>query len=45
MYDLYGLQPGEFGGSYQAWLNGLHPEDREITDSANQQSIRGEKKV
>ncbi|MCA1991593.1 MAG: PAS domain-containing protein, partial [Coleofasciculus sp. S288] len=29
MQALYGLQPGEFDGTYQAWLGSLHPDDRE----------------
>lgn len=29
MYALYGLGKHEFSGAYDAWQNGLHPEDRE----------------
>jgi PAS domain S-box-containing protein len=28
--ELYGLQPGSFGGTQSAWENLVHPEDREI---------------
>ncbi len=43
MYKLYGLQPGDFGGAYEAWLNGLHPDDRKQSDEASQMAVRGEK--
>ncbi|MFM9964584.1 MAG: PAS domain S-box protein, partial [Planctomycetaceae bacterium] len=28
MYKLYGIQPLDFGGAYEAWEAGVHPEDR-----------------
>jgi PAS domain S-box-containing protein len=28
MYALYGIREQEFSGAYDAWTNGLHPEDR-----------------
>lgn len=43
MYVLYGLRPGDFGGAYEAWLNGVHPDDREASNEASQQAMRGEK--
>lgn len=43
MYRLYGLQPGEFAGAYQAWLNGLHPEDRAASDEISRQALRGDR--
>lgn len=42
MYTLYGLKPGEFGGAYEAWLHGIHPEDREASDEAFAAAVRGE---
>ncbi|MBN8655294.1 MAG: PAS domain S-box protein [Anaerolineae bacterium] len=42
MYALYGLKPEEFGGAYEAWLNGIHPEDREASDRISAQALRGE---
>ncbi|MEZ5071283.1 MAG: PAS domain S-box protein [Bacteroidales bacterium] len=38
MYELYGLNPGEFGGAYEAWLQGIHPEDREECDEMSRRS-------
>lgn len=29
MFSLYGADPKDFSGAYDAWTNGLHPEDRE----------------
>jgi len=43
MYTLYGLKHGEFPGAYEAWLNGVHPDDREFSNTISQQAIRGEK--
>lgn len=42
MYSLYGLKPGEFGGAYQAWLNGVHPDDRETGHEKSMRAVRGE---
>ena len=43
MYRLYGLKPDEFRGAYEAWLNGVHPDDRTKGDEASQMAVRGEK--
>ncbi|MCC5953111.1 MAG: SpoIIE family protein phosphatase [Acidimicrobiia bacterium] len=29
--ELFGLEPGEFDGSYQAWMSMIHPDDRADT--------------
>ncbi|MGD9705805.1 MAG: SpoIIE family protein phosphatase [Acidimicrobiia bacterium] len=29
--ELFGLQPGEFDGTYETWVSLLHPEDRQRT--------------
>lgn len=42
MVALYGLQPGNFKGAYEAWLNGVHPDDREESDKISQSAVRGE---
>jgi PAS domain S-box-containing protein len=42
MYVLYGLKPGEFGGAYEAWLQGVHPEDRDASDEISAAAVRGE---
>ena len=43
MYALYGLKKEEFTGAYEAWVKGLHPEDREYSEQETQQALRGEK--
>ncbi|MBD2299276.1 PAS domain S-box protein [Nostoc sp. FACHB-190] len=41
MYELYGLSPGEFSGTYDAWLNFLYPEDWDYMLASIQQAIDG----
>lgn len=43
MYALYGLKNNEFTGAYEAWLNGLHPDDREFSKNETQLALTGEK--
>ena len=43
MYELYGIKPSEFGSVYEAWKQGVHPEDRERANLAIQRALRGEK--
>ena len=43
MYALYGLKPGEFGGAYEAWLHGVHPDDRAPSNEISEQAVRGER--
>lgn len=43
MYALYGVKKDECNIAYDAWLNGVHPDDREVSDLISQQAIRGEK--
>jgi PAS domain S-box-containing protein len=43
MYKLYGLKPSDFSGVYEAWATALHPDDFELTTTAIQQAIRGER--
>ncbi|TXT40186.1 MAG: PAS domain-containing protein [Comamonadaceae bacterium] len=43
MYQLYGIQRGEFGGAYDAWMRTLHPEDKAHTDGEIQAALRGER--
>jgi PAS domain S-box-containing protein len=43
MYALYGIKEGDFGGVYETWRAGLHPDDAERGDLEVQMAIRGEK--
>ena len=43
MYALYGLKPAEFGGAYEAWLNGIHPDDRGPGNEISTAAVRGER--
>lgn len=43
MYVLYGLKKDSFNGAYEAWLNGLHPEDRAFGERETELALLGEK--
>jgi PAS domain S-box-containing protein len=43
MYELYGIRKEDFSGAYEAWLAGVHPNDRARCDEAIQQALRNEK--
>lgn len=43
MYKLYGYPPQDFNGAYDAWLHGVHPDDRAASDDVSQQARRGER--
>ena len=43
MFALYGITRKDFIGVYEAWQNGLHPDDKERGDKEIQMAIRGEK--
>jgi PAS domain S-box-containing protein len=45
MFDLYGVKKEDFGVAYDAWLSGVHPEDRARCDEAVQQSLRNKKPI
>ncbi|MTJ11885.1 PAS domain S-box protein [Anabaena sp. UHCC 0187] len=42
MYELYGVNPSDFPGAYQAWEAGLHPDDVLPARTAIEQAIAGE---
>lgn len=43
MYLLYGLSKSEFAGAYEAWVYGLHPEDKGFSMEQTNLALRGEK--
>ncbi|MFZ4465249.1 MAG: PAS domain-containing protein, partial [Bacteroidales bacterium] len=43
MFVLYGINKNDFGGAYEAWRSGLHPEDTSRGDAEIQMAMRGEK--
>ncbi len=43
MFRLYGITREQFPGAYDAWLAGVHPEDRQRGDEEIQLALRGEK--
>ncbi len=40
IYRIFGLKPREFGATYEAFLDHVHPDDREAVDEAYSGSIR-----
>ncbi len=43
MYMLYGIKKEEFAGAYEAWLNGLHPDDKVFGAHQTEMALKGEK--
>ncbi|MEO1123968.1 MAG: PAS domain-containing protein [Cyanobacteria bacterium J06639_16] len=43
MYELYGIEAATFGGAYEAWKRGVHPDDIQAADAEIQAAIKGEK--
>jgi PAS domain S-box-containing protein len=43
MYELYGLKKEDFPGAYEAWLAGVHPDDRAKCDEESRQARVGER--
>ncbi len=43
VYRIFGLQPQEFGATYEAFLERMHPDDRQAVDAAYSGSLREER--
>jgi PAS domain S-box-containing protein len=43
MYGLYGIKREDFAGAYEAWLAGVHPDDRARCDAVSEQARLGER--
>jgi PAS domain S-box-containing protein len=43
MYNLYGVGEEEFGRAFDAWRNGVHPEDRERCEAEHAAALAGVK--
>lgn len=41
MFTLYGIDQKDFGGAYEVWANGLHPDDRERSEQEIEDAIAG----
>lgn len=39
IYHIFEIDPEKFGASYEAFLNGIHPDDRELVDKAYADSL------
>jgi len=42
MYELYGVDKKNFNGAYEAWLAGIHPDDRKASDRLSEMARKGE---
>jgi PAS domain S-box-containing protein len=40
VYRIFGKKPQEFGATYEAFMESVHPDDRELVDSTYQHSIK-----
>ena len=40
IYRIFGLKPQEFGATYEAFLNTVHPDDREFVDTSYTKSVK-----
>ncbi len=44
IYRIFGLAPGEFEETYEAFLDTVHPEDREVVTAAVDEALAGQQK-
>jgi PAS domain S-box-containing protein len=43
IYRIFGLTPQEFGATYEAFLDAVHPDDREFVEKAVDEALYGDK--
>ena len=43
LYRIFGLEPGEFVATYEAWLGRIHPEDRRLADETVRRALADRK--
>ncbi len=43
IYKIFGLKPQEFGATYEAFLNSIHPDDRKMVNAAYINSLKNKK--
>ena len=43
VYRIFGMKPQEFGATYEAFLDNIHPEDRELVNLAYLKSVKEKK--
>ena len=43
MFELYGIKPEDFGGAYETWKKGVHPDDAVSSNAKVQDAIAGNK--
>lgn len=43
VYRIFGLEPQQFSATYEAFLEAIHPEDRQAVDDAYSNSVRDKK--
>lgn len=43
MYEIYGVKEGDFGGAYEAWRAGVHPEDLAKSECEVQEALEGKR--
>lgn len=43
MFHLYGINRNDFGGVYEAWQEGVHPDDLDRSGKEVEQALKGEK--
>lgn len=39
MFDIYGIDPKKFKGTYEDWVEALHPDDRKYAEAAVQKCL------